>query len=208
MATVLTGAVGLLLKKVIEHVAFPHGGEKAEVEQLFANMPLIATSLAVVGLFIVAAGLMRGRSAASLAESMGMRESIWMGAIQGLCLPFRGFSRSGSTISTGMVMGVTKRSAEEFSFALGVILTPAVMGYELLRLGKATGGVGPAIKLFLPGGGFFAAGAVGLVCSFIAGMLALKWLSSWLEKGRWHFFGCYCLVAAAVVLLLHLLKGY
>ena len=42
-----------------------------------------------------------------------------------------------------------------------------------------------------------------MVFSFVAGLLALKWLSRWLEGGRWKFFGYYCLVAAAGVLVLH-----
>ncbi|MHB1542177.1 MAG: undecaprenyl-diphosphate phosphatase, partial [Steroidobacteraceae bacterium] len=40
---------------------------------------------------------------------------------------------------------------------------------------------------------------LGVIFAFLAGLLALRWLSRWLEKGRWHFFGIYCLVAAAVV---------
>jgi len=51
----------------------------------------------------------------------------------------------------------------------------------------------------------FGPGLVGMVFSFIAGLLALKWLSHWLEAGRWKFFGCYCLVAAAGVLAVHFL---
>ena len=46
------------------------------------------------------------------------------------------------------------------------------------------------------------AGLVGLVFSFLAGLLALRWLSSWLETGRWFWFGVYCLVAAGVVFYL------
>ena len=42
-----------------------------------------------------------------------------------------------------------------------------------------------------------------MVFSFVAGLLALKWLSRWLEGGRWKFFGFYCLIAAAGVLLIH-----
>jgi len=45
------------------------------------------------------------------------------------------------------------------------------------------------------------------VFSFLAGLVALKWLSSWLEHGRWYWFGIYCLAASAVVFWLHL-KGY
>jgi undecaprenyl-diphosphatase len=45
---------------------------------------------------------------------------------------------------------------------------------------------------------------LGMLFSFVAGFFALKWLSSWLESGRWLLFGIYCLVASAVVFLLHL----
>jgi undecaprenyl-diphosphatase len=47
----------------------------------------------------------------------------------------------------------------------------------------------------------------GMIFSFLAGLVALKWLSNWLENGRWYLFGIYCLVASAVVFGLHL-KGY
>ena len=42
-----------------------------------------------------------------------------------------------------------------------------------------------------------------MVFSFAAGLIALVWLSKWLEEGRWKYFGYYCLVAAGVVLLVH-----
>jgi undecaprenyl-diphosphatase len=42
-----------------------------------------------------------------------------------------------------------------------------------------------------------------MVLSFIAGILALKWLSNWLESGRWYLFGFYCLGASAVILFLY-----
>ena len=46
-----------------------------------------------------------------------------------------------------------------------------------------------------------------MVCAFLAGLLALKWLSRWLEGGRWYLFGIYCLVAASAVFVLHC-RGY
>ena len=75
--------------------------------------------------------------------------------MQGLCLPFRGFSRSGATISAGMLAGVAKARAEEFSFALAVALTPVADGREILRLMKA--------EHIVIGGG--AGGANLVVCS-------------------------------------------
>jgi len=47
------------------------------------------------------------------------------------------------------------------------------------------------------------ASLLGAVFSFAAGLGALKWLSSWLESGRWYVFGIYCLVASGVVFYLH-----
>lgn len=46
----------------------------------------------------------------------------------------------------------------------------------------------------------FAPSLVGMVFSFIAGLFALRWLTRWLEQGRWHFFGAYCLLAALAFL--------
>jgi undecaprenyl-diphosphatase len=42
-----------------------------------------------------------------------------------------------------------------------------------------------------------------MIFSFGAGLLALKWLSQWLEGGRWKLFGFYCVAASIVVLTLH-----
>jgi undecaprenyl-diphosphatase len=44
---------------------------------------------------------------------------------------------------------------------------------------------------------------LGMVFAFLAGLVALKWLSGWLENGRWYLFGIYCLVASGVVFYLH-----
>ena len=98
----------------------------------------------------------------------------------------------------GLILGLPKQKLEEFSFALAVVLTPPVIAQEAHRLIKAhaLSGQGSVLHLFVPG-------LVGMVLSFIAGLLALKLLSRWLEGGRWKFFGFYCLAAAAGVLLIH-----
>jgi undecaprenyl-diphosphatase len=196
-ATVATAAVGGALLMLIEKVVL-HGQPRAEVEILFSNFTLIAIALAAAGLLILVAG--KGRrdenfGVAPNASNIGTSRSWCIGAVQGLCLPFRGFSRSGATISTGLIMGATRLASEKFSFALAVILTPPVILRELLRLIKAHTGTGEIINLpilTLPG-------IIGMICSFVAGLLALRWLSRWLEQGRWQWFGFYCLGAAIVV---------
>lgn len=201
IATFWTGIVGLVLLLLITKV-FLHGSEHAEVENLFRNLPLISLSLAAAGAIIIAAGITEQRR--SETGDFNWRSSSLVGLIQGLSLPFRGFSRSGATISTAMLLNIERMRAEEFSFALAVILTPVVILWELRRLIKTlpsahqAGAV--AFHLFLPG-------LLGMCFSFLAGLVALKWLSSWLEKGRWQFFGYYCLFAAGTVLALYFILG-
>jgi undecaprenyl-diphosphatase len=87
-----------------------------------------------------------------------------------------------------------------------VILTPAVVGRELLRLLHASHEA-KAAGMPLDLHGSLVAAGLGMVFSFVAGLAALRWLSSWLEHGRWFLFGIYCLVASGVVFYLHHL-GY
>ena len=215
-ATLLTTIVGEILKKIIEKTYF-HDAPKAQIETLFSHLELMWPALAAAGVLILVAGLRTGRKHGAEAaqrrlQSSGFisrrtpqltfRQAGWMGIVQGLALPFRGFSRSGSTISTAMLAGADRVTAERFSFALAVVLTPPVVLIELKRLidaAHSSAAVGTPIDLH----GALLTGFLGAVFSFLAGLVALRWLSSWLESGKWHWFGIYCLVASAVVFYLH-----
>jgi undecaprenyl-diphosphatase len=214
-ATAITAVIGFGLKHVIEKTMFA-GQPKAEIEDLFGRLDLIAPALAAAGVLILIAGLIERRQMApapgkfmerrGTVTSVTMSQAGWMGFVQGLALPFRGFSRSGTTISAGMLTGAQKERAERFSFALAVILTPGVVGLEALRLLKSAheqAAAGTPIDLH----GTVLTSLLGAVFSFLAGLVALKWLSSWLESGKWYLFGIYCLVASAVVFYLHT-RGY
>jgi undecaprenyl-diphosphatase len=95
-----------------------------------------------------------------------------------------------------MLLGVLKPQAERFSFVLAVVLTPPVVAREVMRLLRA-----PIAHDELVSVGLLS--VLGAFLAFLAGLVALKWLSRWLESGRWHLFGIYCLLAAAGVFLLH-----
>jgi undecaprenyl-diphosphatase len=198
LATACTGVVGLVLKVLIEEVILIRMLDypKGEVEDLFKVLPLIAASLAAVGVLIVASGF---RATAADGGAVTTRAAIWIGLVQGLCLPFRGFSRSGATISTGLFCGVSRLLAEDFSFALAVVLTPPVQFYSLYKLLKNRSlSSSMMTEELLPG-------LVGMLLSLVAGLAALRFLSKVLEKGRWGYFGYYCLAAAAVVFGVHFL---
>jgi undecaprenyl-diphosphatase len=192
VATVATGVVALGLKVLIEQVVlvgllkYPKG----DVEELFKHLPLIAAGLAAVGVLILATG---ARDRAGIGGPMTGRASLWIGLVQGLCVPFRGFSRSGATISTGLFCGVGRGLCEDFSFALALILTPPVQVYSLSKLLAAHSlSRGLLVETLVPA-------LAGMVLSFLAGLMALRFLSSVLERGRWKYFGIYCLVAAAAI---------
>lgn len=196
-ATILTGIVGEVMQKIVEKTLLK-GVPHAQIEDLFNHLEWIWPALAAVGILILIAGLLTRDKSFDDGREPSLSQSGWIGAIQGFCLPFRGFSRSGATISTGMLAGVTRERAETFSFALAVILTPPVVAREVLRLIHAqhiSGGLNVASAM-LPG-------LIGAFCSFVAGLLALKWLSRWLEGGRWYIFGIYCLIASVAVFYLH-----
>jgi undecaprenyl-diphosphatase len=203
LATIVTGIVGEIIVKILEKTALsdvPH----AEIEDMFSHLEFIAPALAAAGLLILAAGLRERRpqsapaaGADAGADELSMKHAGIIGFVQGLCLPFRGFSRSGATISSGMLLGITKPRAERFSFALAVVLTPPVVVREVLRLRHAPDlhpGELSSVALLCVLGAFLA---------FLAGLVALKWLSRWLESGRWYLFGIYCLLASIAVTLLH-----
>jgi undecaprenyl-diphosphatase len=195
VATVVTGIIGGGITEGIEKVVLrdqPH----AWLEQLFNRLDLIAAALAVVGVLILVAGLRVRRAGSPAAGRLEItsRQAVWIGALQGLCLPFRGFSRSGATISGGVLAGVPKLRAEDFSFALAVVLTPVLIARESLRLIESQRGhLAAALTSSVT------SSLIGAVCAFLAGLVALKWLSRWLEEGRWYWFGIYCLLAAALV---------
>jgi len=220
-ATALTALIGYPIIKVIEKTAFK-GQPKAEIELLFSRLDLVAYALFAAGLLILWAGIKErdaeaaatnayDRSIARSGDNVTFSQAGWMGAIQGLCLPFRGFSRSGATISTGLLTGANRERAERFSFALAVILTPPAIARELLRVlhagheAKLAGISANAHAVAMHS--TFAPALLGMVFAFLAGLLALRWLSSWLENGRWYLFGIYCLLASCAVFYLHHL-GY
>lgn len=185
------------LKIIIERTLLRHQ-LKAEIEMIFGNLSLMSVSLAVGGLLIPIAGWHNARDT-SREHQINLSDASWIGLMQGLCLPFRGFSRSGATISTALLRRVGRMRAEQFSFALAVILTPAVVVRELHRLQAsraAMAGDFRLVTMVLPG-------VFGMTCAFVAGLLALRLLSRWLEAGKWYFFGIYCLAASGVVLSLH-----
>jgi len=202
-ASFLSGVVGYPLILLVEHI-LSHGNHHAEIEALFNKLNWIAPALAAGGILILYAGLREARKPAAKSDtkpgSVGWRHAVVMGIVQGFAIPFRGFSRSGSTISAGLLADGERMPIESFSFAMVVAITPLAIAREFYRLLRADAHAGIHFNLATA----LAPSLLGMVCAFLAGLVALKWLSRWLEQGRWYLFGIYCLAASVVVMLLYL----
>ncbi|MGH8904627.1 MAG: undecaprenyl-diphosphate phosphatase [Egibacteraceae bacterium] len=129
---------------------------------------------------------------ATLAE-LGVRHAVVVGLMQVVAL-LPGVSRSGSTITGGLVSGLTREAATRFSFLLSI---PAIAGASLLTLGDFTQ---PdryrALDI-----------AIGTFAAFVAGYLAIRWLVALVARDRLTGFAWYCAAAAAVGLLGSLVLG-
>lgn len=203
VATIITGIIGygivIGVEKYLHHI---HPSQpKEEIESLFKRLDLIAAGLAAAGILILVSGIQSRKQAGR--DSIETGDSLTIGATQGFCIPFRGFSRSGATISAGLLRGMARRRLEEFSFALAVVLTPPVVAREAMRLVKHRHDAGVTQITFHD----FAPSLLGMLFSFLAGLIALKLLSQLLERGQWWIFGLYCLLASAGVYVMHL-HGY
>jgi len=203
VACFLSGAVAFPLILAVEHV-LSHGDHHVEIEALFNKLNWIAPALAAAGILILWAGLREARRP-EIPSGARHREITWgqaiiMGILQGAAIPFRGFSRSGSTISGALLAGGDRLPVESFSFAMVVAITPLAIAREFYRLFRDTAQAGIHLNL----ASALAPSLLGMVCAFLAGLVALKWLSRWLEQGRWYWFGIYCLAASVVVMMLYL----
>ncbi len=135
-------------------------------------------------------GVARSRKNQNPKARVGAGAAIWVGIAQffAACLP--GISRSGSTISTGMLCGVDKDHMVEYSFVLG---TPAVMAASLLEIKDAMD-VGFDTLSYGPL-------AAGIITATVVGIAAIKLLQWLVNKDKFQFFAYYCLILAAFTIV-------
>ncbi len=167
--------------------------------RLFVNVRRVGAMLLITGIWLLAGDIAsRCNKTPPLKELVGSipvdkkqekRPSAFfallIGFAQGIAL-IPGISRSGSTISTGLICGLSKESAFKFSFLLSI---PAVSGALLFK-----------IRDFRLGWNFDL--IVGMLISAIVGFFCLKFLLHLIKKGRFYVFAIYCFVVGIGVLML------
>ena len=156
-------------------------------ETVFAT-PLVAG----VALFVTAALLYAGhrleRGEFSY-EQLTAKQALLIGLCQAAAL-IPGISRSGSTISGGLVCGMTRESAAAFSFLMAV---PVIGGAAFIEsLSVLSGDVTVRSPIALLAGG---------VTAFLVGLVSLRWLVSIIAKGRLYCFAYYCVAAGTATVI-------
>lgn len=123
------------------------------------------------------------------------RDAWLIGAAQAVAI-VPGISRSGSTIATGVRLGLSRDAAARFSFLLSV---PVIAGAVVLELPAmvSEGALGEDAGAF----------AVGVVAAAVSGWWALRWFVGIIGRVGLRGFGRYCWVAAAGTLLVAMARG-
>lgn len=159
-------------------------------EALFYNPFCIALALIVFGVaFIVIENWNKNRESRKQKNSeITYKDALIIGFFQLLAAIFPGTSRSGATIIGGLLIGLSRPNAAEFTFYLAI---PTMLGASLLKLvkfGLVFTGIELAVLL------------VGMLVSFLVSIFVIKFLMSYIKKHNFKVFGYYRIVLGIIVL--------
>lgn len=164
----------------------------AQVEAAFSKPIYPAIFLLVTALFLVLAEVLGHRK--HQLDSITWKDGLLIGIFQAVAL-FPGVSRSGSSITGGMIRDMDRQSSARFSFLLSI---PAILGAALFTL-----------KDLIQSPTFHAQVTtlvVGFIVSAIVGYLAIRWFISYLGKRSLYIFAIYCVVVSIFIITLTIVK--
>lgn len=164
-----------------------------QINELFYNPTVIAIALIVFGIaFIIIENWNKNRKVKPRVLNplqITYRDALIIGAFQLIAAIFPGTSRSGATIIGGLLIGLSRTTAAEFTFYLAI---PVMFGASLLKLlkfGFTFTGMELAILI------------VGMIVAFVVSVLVIKFLMNYIKKHDFKPFGWYRIVLGIIVLL-------
>jgi len=157
---------------------------KQYIDGLFANVLLVYSMLFVTGIIMTITPYVRER-----AVQLNCPRSFIIGCAQAMAI-FPGLSRSGSTIFTGMLLGINRETVARFSFIMSI---PAILGAVVLQSRDLLDNPPSADSLLVIG--------VGTIASAVCGYFAIILLLNVIRKNKLQYFGYYCLTLATCGLL-------
>ena len=173
LTTLATGILGLLFKKFVE---------EAMVSILYPTIFLILTAILLFSTKLI-------REKDKKVVTMGCLAALFIGVAQGIAV-FPGISRSGVTIVSALMVGLSREEAFDYSFLASI---PAIFGAFVVEI-KGVTDMTSDFGLFSIIIGFFV--------SFIIGYFSLFFLKGCVIKGKLHYFGIYCLFVSCIGFLI------
>jgi len=170
LSTIPAGLVGLALNGYFKSV--------------FSNPKAAAFSLIGTAIFLIVAEQLGNRSRSL--ENVNWLDALWVGIFQIFAL-FPGISRSGVTITGGMLRDLDRTSSARYSFLISfpLLVAAGVNGfYNFIALPNTT----EFLHIFL----------IGSIVSAIVGFLSIKWLLNFLSRRPLYTFSIYCIVFACI----------
>ena len=163
---------------------------KTELESFFDEVRLVSIMLILTGVILQLPRLRREKADNSVGQLKTWHAPL-IGIAQG-CAITPGISRSGTTISLALFLGIPAKTAAEYSFLLSI---PAILGAVALKIrdvGDTT------VPLHIVG--------TGMIASFIVGYIALRFLLVILNRGKFSLFSYYCIALGLTSLLIALIQ--
>ncbi|WP_416327344.1 undecaprenyl-diphosphate phosphatase [[Eubacterium] hominis] len=154
------------------------------------NSIVVAIMLILVGIafIIIENGNKNKRARVTTLQELSYKDAIIIGIFQLIAAIFPGTSRSGATIIGGLMIGVSRTIAAEFTFFLAI---PVMFGASLLKMvkfGLAFSGMEIGILV------------TGMVVAFVVSILVIRFLMSYIKKHDFKLFGWYRIVLGIIVL--------
>lgn len=156
---------------------------KDKVEGISENPSLVCCFLCTTGLILFIPSWLKKVDR----NKITFTKSFIIGIAQAIAL-FPGVSRSGSTITMGIMLGISPKKCAEFSFLLGI---PAICGAMVLKMNEISS---IDEKLLLTY-------SIGMIAAFLTGLVAIFCVLRLIEKGKFKFFGFYCLLVGITGLI-------
>jgi len=174
VGTIPTGILGLLFASISA--------------QLFSSAFIVGLMLMVTGLLLWLTRRAETHHEHAGTDRLTVKNALIIGIIQGLAI-IPGISRSGSTISTGLFLGIDREKAARYSFLLSI---PAIAGAGLLNLSGGLSQTHLAVQISL----------VGAAAAALVGYGALKSLLHMVKRGRLFLFAPYCWLIGILAILI------
>jgi undecaprenyl-diphosphatase len=156
-----------------------------EIKERLFNPEAVTLALVTGGVAILLVERFTAPRQSGSLENLTMAQAVGVGLFQILAL-WPGTSRSAATIVGGMILGLDRKAAAEFSFLIAVPVLFAAAGYELVKMGDQ---LAPEDSLAL---------AIGFVVSFVVALIAVKGFVSYLGRGRLAPFAWYRIIIAPI----------